>query len=534
MSLAKQPSRIAPDLKETRRARETLLGSTESVEAYLSFIFAGLSERLNCGKRNNQEETMEKCYFNAVLMMLSFGILSATGIAQVSSERRSPASKFMRPVNGTADGIGKRVPNFVGGGGDALSFDGSSGYVEGNLFEAATANLTLECWVNWSGSTSVNFPTIIYNGNSSTNGYGLYLDHVDHSDELCFLAGGVDVVETGVWLTEGEWTHIALTCDNTLDWKVYVGSTMIDCGIVGPTTPTDGFYVGGMLNANNFYGTIDEVRFWNTCRTADQISDYMDVSLTNCAGSNLICYWKFNDGSGSTATDSSGNGNEGKCRIPYGSGYEDWTTGWVASDAPITSDVSLSVQATDFAVKADVNSVRITWSTESEVNNAGFNVLRQESSSASFNLIGSCSSDDALKGMGTSSTGQSYNFVDTKVKSGETYNYKIQSVSTDGATADLVTLRITVSLPGDYALYQNYPNPFNPSTVISYKLAALSDVTLKVYDVLGRAFKTLVHERQDAGEHSVTFNAANLPSGVYFYRLQAGTFAETKKLIVLR
>ncbi len=85
-----------------------------------------------------------------------------------------------------------------------------------------------------------------------------------------------------------------------------------------------------------------------------------------------------------------------------------------------------------------------------------------------------------------------------------------------------------------FALYQDYPNPFNPTTVISYQLPVSSVVTLKVYDVLGREVKTLVSERQTAGIHSITFNAGNLPSGVYFYRLQAGSFTQTRKLTLIK
>jgi len=89
-------------------------------------------------------------------------------------------------------------------------------------------------------------------------------------------------------------------------------------------------------------------------------------------------------------------------------------------------------------------------------------------------------------------------------------------------------------LPTKYALYQNFPNPFNPSTVISYQMSVNSHVTLKVYDVLGREIVTLVDGKQGAGTHSVTFNAGNLPSGVYFYRLQAGSYSDTKKLVLLK
>ncbi|HUI28941.1 MAG TPA: T9SS type A sorting domain-containing protein [Candidatus Acidoferrales bacterium] len=90
------------------------------------------------------------------------------------------------------------------------------------------------------------------------------------------------------------------------------------------------------------------------------------------------------------------------------------------------------------------------------------------------------------------------------------------------------------TLPIRFSLSQNYPNPFNPSTKISYGLPKSSFVTLKIYDVLGREVKTLVDERETAGDHAVTFNAGNLPSGVYFYRMTAGNFAETKKLMVIK
>ncbi|HEY9164595.1 MAG TPA: T9SS type A sorting domain-containing protein [Candidatus Kryptonia bacterium] len=90
------------------------------------------------------------------------------------------------------------------------------------------------------------------------------------------------------------------------------------------------------------------------------------------------------------------------------------------------------------------------------------------------------------------------------------------------------------NLPGSFSLEQNYPNPFNPTTTIKYQLAMNSNVTLKVYDVLGREVETLVNERQSAGSHNLTFNASNLPSGVYLYRLQAGTFTQVKKMILMK
>ena len=89
-------------------------------------------------------------------------------------------------------------------------------------------------------------------------------------------------------------------------------------------------------------------------------------------------------------------------------------------------------------------------------------------------------------------------------------------------------------LPIAYSLSQNYPNPFNPSTTIKYRIPELNFVSLKVYDVLGSEVATLVNEEKPIGSYEVELNASLLPSGTYFYKLQAGSFVETKKMVLLR
>ena len=89
-------------------------------------------------------------------------------------------------------------------------------------------------------------------------------------------------------------------------------------------------------------------------------------------------------------------------------------------------------------------------------------------------------------------------------------------------------------LPNSYSLNQNYPNPFNPSTTISYSIPAASFVTIKVYDALGNEVVRLVNEEKPEGSYEIMFDAANLPSGIYFYRLQAGLFVETKKMVLMK
>jgi hypothetical protein len=131
--------------------------------------------------------------------------------------------------------------------------------------------------------------------------------------------------------------------------------------------------------------------------------------------------------------------------------------------------------------------------------------------------------------------------VDLRVASKGANGFTVdQVVSPAFAVGNWDTVATGVTTPPDqgiprrFALEQNYPNPFNPTTAISYQLPAFSRVVLKVYNVLGREVATLVNEKEEAGKHSVTWNASSIPSGVYFYRLQAGAYSETKKLVLLK
>jgi uncharacterized delta-60 repeat protein len=90
------------------------------------------------------------------------------------------------------------------------------------------------------------------------------------------------------------------------------------------------------------------------------------------------------------------------------------------------------------------------------------------------------------------------------------------------------------SLPKSFALEQNYPNPFNPTTTINFQLPAFNHVTIKVYNILGKEIATLVNGEKSAGNYSVQFNGSKLSSGVYLYRMQAGSFVQTKKILLLK
>ena len=118
------------------------------------------------------------------------------------------------------------------------------------------------------------------------------------------------------------------------------------------------------------------------------------------------------------------------------------------------------------------------------------------------------------------------NEINEKLKPGEEITISKTTINKLKVTGELI--------PNEYALEQNYPNPFNPSTTIKFHIPELSFVTLKVYDVLGNEIATLVNEEESIGSFDIEFGAAALPSGIYFYRLRAGSFVETKKMVLMK
>ncbi len=185
----------------------------------------------------------------------------------------------------------------------------------------------------------------------------------------------------------------------------------------------------------------------------------------------------------------------------------------------------LPVELTHFGFrKVDVG-IELRWTTASELNNAGFEVERK-SEGATWNTLG------FVRGNGTTTEAQSYSFLD-RTASGKV-QYRLKQLDFDGQFEYSPIIEVDAGLPKTFALEQNYPNPFNPTTIISYQLPTASTVSLKVYDVLGKEVATLVNGRQEAGTYNFNFNASNLASGIYFYRLQAGNFVQTKKMMLVK
>ncbi len=186
----------------------------------------------------------------------------------------------------------------------------------------------------------------------------------------------------------------------------------------------------------------------------------------------------------------------------------------------------IPVELTSFTATTNDADVVLNWSTASELNNFGFEIERSVSGNE-FATIG------FVSGNGTTTESKSYRFVDGNLTSGN-YSYRLKQVDFNGSFLYSNVVNVDVTAPVQFELSQNYPNPFNPSTTINFSIPQSSNVTLRVFNTLGQEVKTLVSQYMISGSHSITFDATDLNSGIYFYRLEAGQLAEVRKMTLIK
>lgn len=192
-------------------------------------------------------------------------------------------------------------------------------------------------------------------------------------------------------------------------------------------------------------------------------------------------------------------------------------------------DAPVPVELTSFTASTIDNSVILNWSTATETNNAGFEVERKIGNSE-YSKIG------YVEGKGTTTLESRYQFTDELSAVGN-YTYRLKQVDFDGSYTYYNEIVVNVEgnlTPTQFSLGQNYPNPFNPTTKIDFTVPVQSNVVINVYDVNGSVVKTLVNEVKPVGSHQIQFDASQLSSGIYFYKMTAGGFVSSKKLILIK
>ncbi len=217
----------------------------------------------------------------------------------------------------------------------------------------------------------------------------------------------------------------------------------------------------------------------------------------------------------------------------------------------LSPDGALPVELTSFTANLLGNIVELNWTTATEVNNYGFEVQRQKSEDRSQNseweTIG------FVLGHGTTNSPKTYSFTDPlNLDLNPNLNridYRLKQIDNDGtfAYSKIVTVDLTTitdvndnRIVHEFALNQNYPNPFNPATTIRFSVASASRVNITVSNVLGQQVMELVNDIRSAGNHEITFNANNLATGVYLYKINAisidgkTNFTNTRKMILMK
>ena len=197
-------------------------------------------------------------------------------------------------------------------------------------------------------------------------------------------------------------------------------------------------------------------------------------------------------------------------------------------------DHPLPVQLLSFHARDSESGVRLTWSTASETNNSGFRVERQMQDREDWDLVA------FVAGQGQSITQTNYSYLDETAQSGMTYAYRLLSQDVTGELSELQLVVVTHAAPvahetpADFRLLSNYPNPFNPSTRISFEVPEQTQIALRVFDITGHLVTTLADGVVEAGAHQVTFDAAALPTGVYFAQLTSPAQTQMIKMVLLK
>jgi len=195
------------------------------------------------------------------------------------------------------------------------------------------------------------------------------------------------------------------------------------------------------------------------------------------------------------------------------------------------ADFPLPVELSSFTSSVNNNSVNLNWTTVSETNNSGFDVERRNARGENqdvWNKIG------FVNGNGTVSSPNNYEFTDRNLSSGK-YKYRLKQIDFNG-NYEYYDLNdeVVIIIPEKFELSQNFPNPYNPNTTISYSIPNTQYSIIRVYNSLGKEVATLVNEIKPAGRYEVTFDGSNLSSGIYFYKIEAGSFSAVRRMILLK
>lgn len=470
---------------------------------------------------------------------------------------------------------------------EALAFDGTGDYAA--VPQAGGINVqgtfTAEAWV-YLKAYNPGFNQIILDKRNSNSGYSL---SINNSKRLAVVINSTGTAAGGGDFPLNRWVHVAVAQGPTGLAKIYIDGKLAGSHTYpAVVSNTDSLFIGGKNFQEGFNGYIDEVRISDYEKTAEQINNYRFASVNSAndptpgqsdvsfnfdgktqgnANGNFTAYLrgdtKFSNPNTVSATPISplgrfdaGNFHKGyRMKSPNKRIPENGTSGAIYDTLGVNSSTAINdinvflainhaydgdIEATLFAPNGD--SARIIFDRYT-INQLTGDII---------NLFDDQADSSLASGRYTSfapriKPEQSFNTIfgndnpygnwilrindDGEGDVGMLYAWGIQL---NGETLVGVEDPKNNSIPSKFILKQNYPNPFNPSTAIKFSIPVKLTVKLRVYDITGREVATLVNKELTSGAYEFLFDGSQLSSGVYFYKLEAGEFIDTKKMILVK
>ena len=464
----------------------------------------------------------------------------------------------------------------------SLEFDGTGDYAAMSSYAAneITGAFTTEAWV-YLREYSANTQRIFRKGDLS-NGYGMFIS----SNGTMVGTVNSNGIGSNTPIPLKTWTHIAFTQSATGLCKLYINGEMhINFNFPNANPTTDSIFVGGLPTGDGFNGYIDELRISKIEKTQKQIQDYMytsidrendfpgtesvynmDGGLLPSADISVSMYVRGNAKFSSPNTVDrtpisplvrydSGNYQKGfrmktsNKRIP-----ETGTQGTIYDSIYVNPSMTITdvnvflginhtydgdIEATLFAPNGDSAKIVFDRYTTTQQTGDIIGIFDDQADSSLVNgrytYFSHIKPEENFNSIFSGDNAQG-NWVlkindDASGDTGMLYSWGIQL---NNATLVGVEEQGSNTIPDKFHLAQNYPNPFNPTTAIRFSIAKNVNVKLKVYDITGREVASLLNEEMMPGVYEYTFNGSNLSSGAYFYRLEAGDFIETKKMMLVK
>ena len=228
---------------------------------------------------------------------------------------------------------------------------------------------------------------------------------------------------------------------------------------------------------------------------------------------------------------------------------------WTVTNEDI-GDISLPVSLTSFTAEALKNKISLNWATQSEINNAGFEIYRSIAEDGEYEMIAGYQNNPMLEGQGNTNTEHEYNYTDNVVVAGQTYWYKLADIDFAGVKTFHQPISATLTVDGNgisstspdipkaFKLYPNFPNPFNPETVLRFDIPQISDgnsqTQIFIHNSLGQLVRKLYSGSLTAGTFEIKWDGKTgfgnvLPSGFYFATLNVGNYySDTIKMLLVR